>query len=605
MREPKVALRLTAYPSLVLLAIMVLALFGNQYQQYVATLALGAVITAVALVLLVGLARIITLASGAMLGLGAYTVATLMVQFQAPFLLGVVAATFVGALGGLILGLPATRFRGHQLAMVTMVFQFVVIILISEWDAVTGGIEGLRVPRPSIAGVALDADWHFVVLIGLAAMVVVFVAGVLAQGSFGRCLRAISVSEVGAEAFGIYIAGYQVLAFVVSSAMIAFGGALFAPQLRILDPQSFGILASILMLAYPVVGGLTSIWGGVLGGSILSAAPEVLRFVAEYKVLVYTTLVIAVIVFFPGGLIQILGKLYGMMRNVGKEAGEETEHADEDIGPVLPARGAISRKTKEHLGSAVLRTVDLSKSYGSLAAVRNVNLEVASGTIRGLIGPNGAGKTTFFNMISGFLQPDAGSIEIFSRPMNGEPARNRIDIGVARTFQNVAIFGPLSCLDNVVIGLGRNGVAGSLRRSFEDVFSTGNSRQRTRLAFEALDAVGISHLAHQPAASLSLGNQRRVEIARAIVSQPKLILLDEPVSGLGPEEEEKLKSLLKRLNADFGVAMFLIEHNIRFVVDLCETLSVMSSGEIIAEGDPAEVIEGADVRRIYFGDEPT
>ena len=586
-------LRSIAFPALVVLAAIVPALFGNQYQQYVATLALEAVIIAVALVLLVGLARLITLAAGSMLGLGAYTAVTLMVHFEAPFLLGVVAAIFVGALGGLILGLPATRFRGHHLAMVTMVFQFVVIIIISEWDSVTGGIEGLRVPRPAIAGVTLDADWYFVVLMGLA------------RGSFGRSLRAMSVSDIGAEAYGIHIAGYQVLAFVISSAFIALAGALFAPQQRILDPEAYGILASILMLAYPIVGGMTSIWGGILGGSILRTAPELLRFVAEYQEFLYAVLVIAVIVFFPGGLIQILQRFLRLVRGTGGMSDGVPAHATGQENSTASATVQTGPASHARAGPAVLRTVDLSKSYGSLTAVRSVNLEVAAGTIHGLIGPNGAGKTTFFNMISGFLESDEGRIEIFSNPMNSEPARNRIGLGVARTFQNVAVYGPLSCLDNVVIGLGRNSVMGSLWRSFEDVFETQSSRGRSQLALEALDAVGLSDLAQRPAASLSLGNQRRLEIARAIVSRPKLILLDEPASGLGADEEEQLKLLLNRLNGDFGVTMFLIEHNIRFVVDLCKTLSVMASGEIIAEGEPKSVIEQAEVRRTYFGDDVT
>jgi ABC-type branched-subunit amino acid transport system ATPase component/ABC-type branched-subunit amino acid transport system permease subunit len=602
MKRAGAGFRELAAPVLVVWAGAAASLFFDRYTQYVAALLLVAVMVGIALVILVGLARIITLAAGAMMGLGAYGTAAMMVHLDAPFLAGVAFATALGALGGLLLGLPATRFRGHHLAMVTMVFQFVVIIVISEWDSLTGGVEGLRVPQATIAGYALKADWEYVVLIGFFAGLSVLFAGILIRGHFGKALRAMSATEVGAEAFGIYVAGYQVMAFVVSSAIIALGGALFAPEIRILDPDQYGILTSVLMLAYPIVGGMTSLWGGIIGGGLLRAGPELLRVVDEYQELVYAAIVIAVIVFLPGGLVELYGRAAAAL------GGKRAKRPPPERPTALPVGAAqlghvVGARLKSHpKGLVALKTAGVSKSYGSLKAVSAVDLTVAAGSMHGLIGPNGAGKTTFFNTISGFIPPDAGTIEIFGRRVVDEPARARIRLGVARTFQNVAVFKTLSCLDNVIIGLGANDVVASLWHSIDEAVGGHASRGRRDLALNALAAVGLADAAHEAAGSLSLGNQRRVEIARAIVSKPKLILLDEPVSGVGVEEEERLKELLRSLNRELGVTMFVIEHNIRFVVDLCERLSVMSNGRIIAEGVSADVIQSADVRRVYFGE---
>ena len=219
-----------------------------------------------------------------------------------------------------------------------------------------------------------------------------------------------------------------------------------------------------------------------------------------------------------------------------------------------------------------------------------------------MIGPNGAGKTTLFNAISGFVPPDSGSISIFGRRVERLPANNRIAHGVTRTFQNVAVFGGLSCLDNVILGRGKNDVAQSIVASLQEVFNTAGYENVIHEAHAALAEVGIGHLWKQRAASLSLGDQRRLEIARAIISKPKLMLLDEPVSGIAEEEEHGIADLLRRLNQEQRITMLLVEHNIGFVRRLCRTVSVMSAGRVLAEGATEDVIAMQQVRREYFGE---
>ena len=442
----------------------------------------------------------------------------------------------------------------------------------------------------------------------------VTIAAVLVRGNFGKTLRAISATEIGAEAFGIDIAGFRIMAFVISSAMIAFAGAVQAPQVRILDPEGYGVIRSVLLLAYPIVGGMTSVWGGILGGGILRSLPETLRAVAEYQELVYAGLVLAVIVFFPGGIVEIIERLGRLVRRTQSRplrerdskasvpghafatpTGGQVDHAaTPKFEPTAPSEGMDQ-------GGPALAVTQVFKSFGALVAVDNVHLTISAGTIHGLIGPNGAGKTTLFNMISGFLTPDEGTIRVFDVSMDDKSARERIAHGVTRTFQHVAIYGPLSCLDNVVLGLGENGVIGSLWKSFDDFISGPASRERREKALQALAAVGLEKLAFERASALSLGNQRRLEIARAIVSRPRLLMFDEPVSGLEADEHKRLGELLLDINARLGVTMLIIEHNVRFVADLSHTLSVMNLGKIIAEGEPREVIELPEVERVYFG----
>jgi ABC-type branched-subunit amino acid transport system ATPase component len=218
------------------------------------------------------------------------------------------------------------------------------------------------------------------------------------------------------------------------------------------------------------------------------------------------------------------------------------------------------------------------------------------------MGPNGAGKTTLFNIVSGFVPPDVGRVVLAGAPLDAVPIERRITLGMTRTFQHAAVFQRLSCLDNVMIGLGRNRVWQATVRSVAAAFDTVEMGAERRAALSALEAVGLSARSRDEAGSLSLGDQRRLELARAIVSRPQLILLDEPVSGVAVEEAHRLRELLLAINRDLGIAMVVIEHNIGFLVSLCENISVMSEGRIIAEGNAAAVVSDPRVRHAYFGE---
>jgi branched-chain amino acid transport system permease protein len=593
-------------PSLAVVAVAVGGLAFGSYWHLVLSITINAMIAGLALTMLVGYARCITLASGAMMAIGAYGSAVMVLHLGMSFPFAVLAALAFGSLAGWILAVPAVRFRSHNLAMVTLVFQAVVIILLREAKALTGGAEGLHIPAPTLFGITITTDIGKLLLTGVAAIAAVLPLTVLLYGPFGKNLRALSANEIGARAFGINVRTHIIGAFVISSAAIAFSGALSAPLFRIIDPDSYGVLASIHMLAYPIIGGMSSLWGGLLGAGVLRMLPELLRPVAAYIELIFCSLVVITVMFYPGGLVQLVQRISGKIRARVKEpvaaAAQATDAAAARNAVIVSMVAVHGARRAAPTGEIALRVEGMSKSYGALQAVRDVRFKVVAGQLHGLMGPNGAGKTTLFNMMTGFTAPDSGRVFSFDADIGDVPVEQRVGLGITRTFQHVAVFPTLSCFDNVLIGLGRNGMSAVFRRSFDAAVAGQRTQEEARAVMAALDAVGLRHLAMQRAGSLSLGNQRRLEIARAIVSRPRMILLDEPVSGVGLEEAAGLRELLRTINRELGVTMIVIEHNIGFLLALCDRLTVMSHGQIIAEGDPEEVVAMQSVRSAYFGE---
>lgn len=591
-------------PSACLIAVAAIGLLLDSYWQYVLSLSIAAAVIGGSLAMLVGYARCITLATGAMLAIGAYGATLSIVRLGAPFFAALAFAALLGALAGLILAIPGVRFRNHNLAMVTFVFQAVVIIVLRESKALTGGAEGIHVPSPVIFGFSFTGDAAFLLLSGFLLALVIAPIAILLTGPFGKHLRAIASNENAARAFGINVRHHLIAAFTWSSAVIAFAGAVAAPRVRIIDPDSFGLLTSIFTLSYPIIGGMGSIWGGVVGGAVLRLVPEVLRPLADYIDLVFCVLVVGTLTFFPEGLASAL---WSWRRDGGGGASSARAVPDSGRTAVFDMSWAtpslVAAPMESHSAAAtVLAVQSVSKSFGALRAVDNLSLAVRRGALHGVMGPNGAGKTTLFNLISGFDAPDMGTVLLSGTSLEKVPTERRIGLGMTRTFQHAAVFRRLSCLDNVIIGLGGNDVLQSTRRSIAAAVDSGETRRERKAAFAALEAVGLASRADALAGTMSLGDQRRLEIARAIVSRPRIILLDEPVSGVSAEEAERLRDLLVAVNRELGVAMLVIEHNIGFLVSLCQRISVMSEGSIIAEGQAAAMVEDPRVRRVYFGE---
>jgi branched-chain amino acid transport system permease protein len=590
-------------PSACLLAAAILGLTLGTYWQYVLAISISAAIVGGALSMLVGYARCITIATGAMMAIGAYGAAIPVVHAHVPFLAALVFATVLGAIAGFILAVPGVRFRSHNLAMVTLVFQAVVIIVLRESKALTGGAEGLNVPPPVVFGVSFTGDGPFLLLCGVLAALIILPMAILLDGPFGKNLRAVASNENAARAFGINVRHHLIAAFAWSSAMIAFAGAISAPRFRIIDPDSYGVLTSIFTLAYPIIGGMGSIWGGLIGGGVLRIVPELLRPLADYIELIFCVLVVATLTFFPDGIASAVRERLRRAHAATAPGARDLQVAR--VAELLSATETIADTSPDRTTSdaPILRIEGVSKSYDALRAVDGVSLSVPPRALHGLMGPNGAGKTTLFNVVSGFIPPDTGRVLLAGAPLDAVSIERRITLGMTRTFQHAAVFQRLSCLDNVMIGLGRNGVWRATMRSVGAAFDTADAGAERRAALAALEAVGLGGRSRDEARSLSLGDQRRLELARAIVSRPQLILLDEPVSGVAVEEAHNLRELLLAINRELGIAMVVIEHNIGFLVSLCQSISVMSEGRIIAEGDAATVVSDPRVRHAYFGEQ--
>jgi ABC-type branched-subunit amino acid transport system ATPase component/ABC-type branched-subunit amino acid transport system permease subunit len=594
-------------PSAGLLAVAILGLLFGTYWQYVLAISISASVIGGALAMLVGYARCITIATGAMMAIGAYGATVPVVHLNAPFLAALLFATLLGATAGLLLAIPGVRFRSHNLAMVTLVFQAVVIIILRESKALTGGAEGMNVPPPVIFGISFGGDAQFLLLCGLLAALAILPMAVLLEGPFGKNLRALASNENAARAFGIDVRHHLIAAFTWSSAVIAFAGAVSAPRFRIIDPDSYGILTSIFTLAYPIIGGMGSIWGGLVGGGVLRVVPELLRPLADYIELIFCVLVVATLTFFPNGLASVVLERRQRARGAQSTTGAGADAREirlASITELVAATETVADRATEQQASEIpiLRIESVSKSYGALRAVDGVSLSVPARTLHGLMGPNGAGKTTLFNIVSGFIPSDEGRVLLTGAPLDAVPIERRIGLGMTRTFQHAAVFQRLSCLDNVMIGLGRNTVRRATTRSIAAALDSGGMRAERRASLSALDAVGLGARVRDAAGALSLGDQRRLEIARALVSRPQLIMLDEPVSGVSAEEAQRLRELLLAINRELGIAMVVIEHNIGFLVSLCHRMSVMSEGRIIAEGDAASVVADPRVRHAYFGE---
>ncbi len=604
-RERVRALRQILAPSASLLAVAMLGLFIDTYWQYVLAISMSAVVIGGALAMLVGYARCITLATGAMLAIGAYGATLPVVHAGVPFLAALVFSTLLGGLAGLVLAIPGVRFRSHNLAMVTLVFQAVVIIVLREGKTLTGGAEGMHVPPPVIFGFSFNNDADFLLLCGVLFALIILPIAVLLAGPFGKNLRAIASNENAARAFGIDVRYYLIAAFAWSSAVIAFAGAVSAPRFRIIDPDSYGLLTSIFTLTYPIIGGMGSIWGGLVGGGVLRLFPELLRPLADYIDLVFCVLVVGTLTFFPDGLASAIWTLHRRSRHKVSAAAVAVHDVKvARVAELFSATEVLETRQSERYTAEtpVLVIESVSRSYGALRAVDGLSLTVSRGALHGLMGPNGAGKTTLFNLVSGFIAPDGGRVLLCGAPLDNVPIERRIGLGMTRTFQHAAVFQRLSCLDNVMIGLGRNTVLQGTRRSIAAALDDDSARAERRAALAALEAVGLGARAQDVASALSLGDQRRLEIARAIVSRPRIILLDEPVSGVSAEEAHRLRELLLAVNRELGIAMVVIEHNIRFLVSLCERISVMSEGKVIAEGDAAAMVDDPRVRHVYFGE---
>jgi len=487
---------------------------------------------------------------------------------------GIAVGMTVGAALAFLLGLPVMRLRGVFLAIATLAFGEVVRILLinQSW---TGGAEGLSFPKL----VGIPQAW-------LALAVVAYWFWRLGGSRLGRALAAIREDELAAKAMGIDVTRHRMMSFVTSGAVAGLYGVLLAHFVRFADPNAFGFSTAVEGLVTAVVGGTALFIGPLLGSVFLTALPELQRAIGVeagwIRPFVSGLMLLLVILFLPGGLAALIPHRPG---RVG--------HPDAlpDLPP-LPAAGTPI---------ASLRAI--RKDYGGVHAVHDVDLDIAASEIVGLIGPNGAGKTTLINIVSGLVPPTSGEGTVVGIPVgSGVPAHRIALAGVSRTFQQIKLFDRLSALDNVLVGAHRVSRPTLLRRLILLPSARRDERLALAQAFAQLTRVGLADRARQAAGDLPYGDQRRLEIARALAAHPTLLILDEPAAGMNHVEAHRLSVLIRGL-ADDGVTILLIEHNVRMVLETCTRVVVLDFGEVIAAGEPATVARDPRVVEAYLGAE--
>ena len=564
---------------LLVLAAMVLAIAVPK-TGYILNISLQATTYAIAvlgLTIVLGLCGQINLAQAAFFGLGAYAVGIGQTEYGLNFWVCLLIGTSMAAGFGALLGASTLRLGGHYLAMVTISFQQIVTLVLINWIPVTKGPDGVRaIPRP---GFLADGSTYLAFCIAMLAGLG-FLVWRLRDTRLGRAMRAVRDNELAAGVAGIDVYRTKVTAFAVSAILGGIGGGLFAGGFAYVSPDQFSFAESVVFLTMVLLGGVASPIGAVIGTGLLILIPEWLRFLKSIPGLylaIYGAAVILIVLFMPDGI-------WGFLR----------EQLDRFKRAVLPSRTAatLALSGGGEGTDTVMEVRGLSKHFGGLKAVDEVDLTIKRGGVHALIGPNGSGKTTTLNVLSGLYRATAGTIKLNGRDVTNLPPHARTKAGLGRTFQNIRLWRSMTALENVMVGAERPG------STVGNDAAAVMARARAALAF-----VDLEDRADEVVANFSYGHQRAVEIARALAGDPALLLLDEPGAGLNSSEKVELRNLLKRISAR-GLTILIIDHDMTLVSEVAQHITVLNFGRRIADGVSADVLKHPDVIAAYLGTTP-
>lgn len=548
-------------------------------------------IVSMGLVLLTGIAGLTSFGQAAFVGIGAYTTAWISLNSGvSPWIALFIGLVITGA-SAWVLGLLTLRMSGHYLPLATIAWGLSLYYLMGTIEAL-GKYDGLiGIPPLSIGDFPLSEGRHQYWLIWIVAGLCALGLSNLLNSRPGRAIRSLKYGNVMAEAMGVTTFKYKVIAFILAALLASISGWLFAHFQRTVNPSPFGMKMGIEYLFMAVVGGVGQISGAFVGSAVVKIMedqlqiwlPKLVGFNGNFEVIVFGVLLVIILKYAPNGLVPLINKVLPKF----------TPNLDD-----LKNTEGLVRKNKPEKGTLLLDVCDARKEFGGLVAVNDVSFQVRAGEIIGLIGPNGAGKSTTFNLVTGVHTLTSGEIYFNGEKVSGLPSREIAMKGLSRTFQHVKMVPDMTVLENVALGA-------YLRTSQGTLSSILHSERKIEKkilseAMQQLERIGLAPLANELAGNLAMGQQRLLEIARGLASDPIILLLDEPAAGLRHQEKVALGQVLQKLRAE-GISILLVEHDMDFVMGLTDRIVVMEFGTKLMEGTPQEVQESPAVRAAYLG----